>query len=147
MLQGTWQMPLNIQTGHRAAQCDSSALLLLQDACSAIPPAICQATVPILPSTSQALAQKPPATTQISSAHRPNHLNSLISLAKASSTTLLKATMPPKALIGSARTASLYASSKSSRVATPQGLVCFTMTQVGSCSTLINGLKVLPTTE
>lgn len=44
----------------------------------------------------------------------------------------LKATMPPKAEMGSAMTARRYASSRSPREATPQGLVCFTITQVGS---------------
>ena len=44
---------------------------------------------------------------------------------------LLKATMPPKAEMGSAFTASLYALSRSSRVAAPQGFVCFTTTQAG----------------
>ena len=47
---------------------------------------------------------------------------------------LLKATMPPKALMGSARTASLYASFKSVRLAMPHGLVCFTTTHVDSAA-------------
>ena len=47
---------------------------------------------------------------------------------------LLKATMPPNALMGSARTASLYASLKSVRLAMPHGLVCLTTTQVASAA-------------
>jgi hypothetical protein len=64
--------------------------------------------------------------------HPHPHLNSRISLASAASTGRLNATMPPNAEMGSARTASRYASRRSARVATPQGLVCLTMTQVGS---------------
>ena len=48
-----------------------------------------------------------------------------------SSTSTLNATIPPKALTGSASTASLYASIKSFWLATPQTFVCFTITQVG----------------
>lgn len=53
-------------------------------------------------------------------------------LARQAETGLLKATIPPNALVGSACTASRYASLRSDLLAMPQGFVCFTMTQVGS---------------
>jgi hypothetical protein len=47
--------------------------------------------------------------------------------------------MPPNAEMGSARTARRYASFKSSRLAMPQGFVCFTTTHVASASAQCSG--------